>query len=268
MTWSDWAPVGLKSCVVQAREGSAWRLVLSTPEGAPPEGGWPLLWVLDGDLHGLTLMETARRLARRPDATGVLPMAVAAVQFGDDRQGPDARQQAFTAGPPARPEQARREGPTGGATDLLDLLAGPAREAATASGSISDAPPAIWGHSMSAWFALWAAAQTPDAFSAVAAISPSLWWDEAPLTPLEASAPPIYLAAGGKESDARPGGRRMIGRVRALGARLAEAGRPSRLHIFDGEDHASIVSASAAAALRFVSDARRDRQTKALDDVT
>lgn len=239
---------GLRTRVI-----GGYRLTFMEPSGEQPAEGWPLLLALDADQHGLTLMETARRLGRRPEKTGVQPLLVVGVQ----RDTPDRahRFRDFTAGPSASGD-GPADVPTGGANAFADVLLGPALDAIRDTGMCNAQPPAVWGHSLSAWFALWLAATRPGALSAVAAISPSLWWDEAPLAPLADTAPPIFLAAGERETDAPGRTRRMIPRATALTARVQS---PSRLHLFPDEDHASIVSASAAAALRSISGSVTDQ---------
>lgn len=233
---------GLRTRVIDG-----YRLTFMQPPGERPAAGWPLLLALDADQHGLTLMETARRLGRRPEKTGVQPLLVVGVQ----PETPDRthRFRDFTAGPCASGD-GPADMPTGGANAFADVLLGPALDAIRDTGMCNAQPPAVWGHSLSAWFALWLAATRPGALFAVAAISPSLWWEDAPLAPLAEAAPPIFLAAGERETDAPDRTRRMIPRAQALAARLPS---PSRFHLFPDEDHASIVSASAAAALRFLS---------------
>lgn len=253
MNWSDWAATGLSSTVIEAGDGRRWRLVLSLPPGETPAEGWPLLWALDGDQHGLTLIETARRLGRRSDATGVPPLAVAALMGAEEPLGPADRHHVFTPGLPADPAMARGGWEPGGAEALSDLLTGRAAATVRAAGAVDTARPMIWGHSLSAYFALWMAGQTGGAVGGVAAISPSLWWGEEGLTPSEAR---VYLAAGGRED--RPDERGMVRRMQALAGRLDAAGTPAALRIFEGEDHGSIVSASVADALRHLAGSAAD----------
>lgn len=238
---------GVLTRQVRGRDRS-YGLLLSAPDGAPPPGGWPTLWVLDADLYGLILMESARRLGRRPDVTGVMPMAVVGVAPGEDQDPRAARHRDFSPGPSHLPLKAEIS-ETGGAADFLEIFETSLMDAAEQAGA-SRKTPMIWGHSLSGYFALWAAARRPDLFSAVAAISPSLWWDEAALEPLVGCAPRLFFAVGEREFDDRPGDHRMISRLRGLHARVEGSGGVAELRVMPEEDHASIVPASAAAALR------------------
>lgn len=254
--WSEWAVPGLTTKVVKTESGLSYRLLLSLPEGSPPPVGWPALWVLDSDQHGLALMDAARRLARRPEVTGVEPMAVVGVapEGGGERQA--MRYRDFTPGP--GPHEIDRRYETGGAIAFLEALSEPLMSEVEMTGRVSRRAPRLWGHSLGGFFALWAAGARPGLFSRVAAISPSIWWDERALEPLHGAPTPIFLAVGEREFDDRPGGRRMIGRARRLHERLAEAGTPARFRLFDDEDHSSIVTSSAAAALRSLSEPAGD----------
>lgn len=248
MDWSDWAPTGLRATVLEAPDGRRWRIVLSLPPGEMPAGGWPLLWGLDGDTHGLTLIETVRRLERRGEVTGVSPLAVAVLMGGDAPLSAADRYEVFTPGPPAAAEETPKGHKTGGAHALMAFLAGPAAEAVGSAGGVDTARPLIWGHSFSGYFTLWMAGQSGDGLAGVAAISPSLWWDEAAVAPTPA---PVYLTAGSREDRADERG--MVRRLHGLAEARRARGLPTSLSIFEGEDHGSIVSASLAQALRELS---------------
>lgn len=247
---SDWFAYGIdiRARRIETERGGAL-LTISVPEEPSPPEGWPILWVLDARMHGLTMMETARRLSRRGSVTKVRPWLVVGLAQDEDR----SRAYSFTSGPPQDPAEAP-PGPTGGAEDLAALLLGPARDAVLETGLAREGRDALWAHSMSGWFALWLTGRAPERFGSVAAISPSLWWDERPFAAPSPDGPAVFLAVGEREVDRegrRPRG--MIGRIEDLADRLAAAGRPSAFQRFADEDHASMVTASAAAALRFAS---------------
>lgn len=254
--WSEWAVPGLTTKVVKTESGLSYRLMRSLPEGPPPPSGWPALWVLDADQHGLAIMDAARRLARRPEVTGVEPMAVVGVAPDGAGERQAMRYRDFTPGP--APDGIERGYETGGAAVFLEALSGALMAEVEAAGTVSSRAPRLWGHSLGGFFALWAAGARPGLFSRVAAISPSIWWDEHALEPLLGAATPIFLAVGEREFDNRPGGRRMIGRARHLHERLTKAGTPARFRLFDDDDHSSIVTSSAAAALRSLSEPTGD----------
>lgn len=248
--------------VTARSNGAAYRVGLWLPPGDAPPGGFPALYVLDGNALFATFVEAVRRSSRRPDATGIAPMAVVGIAPDDDALFAEPlRRRDFTGGP-------------GFLAFLVDELV----PALRAEFPLDAARQSLFGHSLAGYFVLEALAARPAAFAAWAAISPSVWWDEAGLRARLAAAlagrpgPRVFLAAGEWEDAVPPWQRRqpdqaqllarraqrqMVGKARALAAELegwlgADA---LRFQVFPDEDHASVVMVATPRVLRFVGSA-------------
>lgn len=256
--------------ILRGGKDEVYRLDIALPEGDPPPAGWPSICLLDAAGCFGTCVEALRRMARRPDATGVFPMVVIGVSsVADDRKM--LRQRDFTS---ARDGAPGGEPETGGAPDFLRFLEGDVMPAAARQVPLDPERRTLFGHSLAGYFTLWALCHHPRAFSGYAAISPSIWWDRDSLFEaagqLEAGDRRLFMAVGGWEealppwqvgepgaADAmeRRTSRRMVANAEELSDKLAGVlGRDHvRFSFMAEDDHASIVSSAMPHALRLAS---------------
>lgn len=274
-----WPPVALPGTQQRpwraASNGQAYRISLWLPPGEPPPGGFPAIYVLDANALFGTFVEAVRRSSRRPDATGIVPTAVIGIAHDSDALYAEAlRRRDFTAGPCAD-EPAPAAGSVGGAPALLSFLVDELACTLRAELPLNASRQTLFGHSLAGHFVLQALAARPDAFRHWAAISPSIWWDEAGLrarlatTLPHASRPRLFMAVGEYEGEvppwqrqqpgyaqlvARRAKRQMVGSAEtlsaALGPRFGEGDFAFR--IFPEEDHASILMIAAQRVLRWI----------------
>ncbi|RCW75514.1 alpha/beta hydrolase [Pseudorhodoferax soli] len=254
--------------------GQAYRISVWVPPGTPPPGGFPAICVLDANALFGTFVELVRRSSRRPDATGIVPTAVVGIAHdGDELFAEALRRRDFTAGPAAG-EPAPAAGSVGGAPAFLSFIADELMPALRAELPLDAARQALFGHSLAGHFVLQALAARPQAFRTWAAVSPSVWWDEAGLRAALAAALPgqpdlrVFMAAGAWEDEvppwqrqhpgyeqlvARRAQRRMVGSAQALAEDLQAWLGADRLafRVFPDEDHASVVMVAAQRVLRF-----------------
>lgn len=182
--------------------GPGHRLFRAVPKGAPPPGGWPVLYMLDGNAAFDYLTE---------DHLALVPgLVLVGVGYDTERQfARELRTLDFTApdgpGDGIRPDHVHEGRMAGGAGLFLDRLSGPLRAAAEAGLTVDAARRTLWGHSFGGLFTLYAMLAQPAAFARYAAISPSIWWDEALIrriaarAPVMAAPPPFLMALGDKE---------------------------------------------------------------------
>lgn len=232
-----------------SEEAGGLRVWLNKPEGGAPQGGWPVLIVLDGESYFSSAAEIMQRLSRRTAKTRIVPMMVVGVAHDENQDR--VASYAFTAGrnvaePKAGMMLERLQ------NEILPLLVreGADRENIT-----------LAGHSMSALFVLEALARN-SGFARYAAISPSIWFNPDITDKLDAkqiSADRLMLAVGELEE---PTGaptaqlaRGMVSKLTALGRKL---GLP--VEVCENEDHGSVIFTVMPGILRFAS---RYDQTKA-----
>lgn len=165
--------------------GHAYRLLVATPTSPPPPGGYPVLYLLDGNAAAASL--SPELLAQWPD------LVLVAVGYQTSRAfDTAARSRDYT--PPLRgqagagpdPERAGRL--VGGAQAFLGALVGPLRRQAEAGLPIDASRRTLWGHSYGALLTLYALFTAPDAFARYLPVSPSLWWGDGVMADLEQAA--------------------------------------------------------------------------------
>lgn len=192
--------------------GRDYRIMITPPPGAPPEGGWPVLWVLDGSgYHGM-----ATDLVRNIGSIGgeIAPALVVAVTYPTDDMGVclTRRTLDYTPTRDASGEMEIVAGQLADSGDLgrfLGMLADEALPAVAERFPIDRAAMALVGHSFGGLAALHALFTRPEMFQTYIALCPSIWWDNCAVLANEAAfaarvrsgeiAPRVFIAMGGLE---------------------------------------------------------------------
>lgn len=238
--------------------GPGHRLFLAVPRGKPPAGGWPILYLLDGNAAFDFL--TPAHLAMVPG------LVLAGVGYDTDRQfARERRTLDFT--PPDGPGDGIRPDPVhpgrmaGGAAQFLDRLTGPLRAAAEDGIAVDPARRTLWGHSFGGLFTLYTALARPGAFARHAAISPSIWWDEPLICRVAAAAAPVQdplpllVALGDREKRSGTDGPPPDGPAPATMDFVADLARHPGLrpqvHVLPGLVHIETLAGSFPLALPF-----------------
>ncbi|WP_421988952.1 alpha/beta hydrolase [Roseococcus sp.] len=243
------------------------RIFAYRPEGDAPAGGFPVLYLLDGNAVFFTAVEALRIQQRRAAATGVHPMVLVAVGYPTAQPFDGRRARDYTPAFPGAPAG------SGGADAFLDALLGGIAASVAERMPVNLARNALFGHSYGGLFALHAFLARPGAFRRTIAASPSLWFAEGAMMEqvrrFAANPPPhlpelgLLLTVGGLEEEdaAMPAARqatlrerRMVSRAREVGAILSALGpRGPELcfQLFEGENHGSVLPGAVNRALRF-----------------
>lgn len=245
---------------LRARHGETYRLFVALPPQAAPAGGFPLVFMVDGNALFPIAAATARQQSGRPDVTGVEPAILVGIGYPCDA-------------PFDMERRARDLLPAdGGADRLLDFMLGEVLPMVAASAPVDAGRLSLIGHSFGGLFALHALFTRPQAFGSLVAGSPSIWWNDRAILADEArfrsraaagALPRLLIALGGEEqSPARPVAperaqrlrmARMLDNAGEMAERLAGSGRVScELAVFPGESHISVIPAMLARAMAFV----------------
>ncbi|MGA0603027.1 alpha/beta hydrolase [Caulobacter sp. KR2-114] len=253
--------------------GRNHRIFIAQPAAAPPPQGYPVFWVVDGNLTFplAAAMSTAFAL-------GGAPVLVVAVGYPTDEPGElrSLRRRDLTPPGPGCLEDAG----IGGADGFLSFLVHELRPAVAAGWTIDPERQTLFGHALGGLFAIDALLDRPEAFSAYVASSPSIWWRDCAVLEGEAgfaarmqarrAAPRVLITVGAREQyvPARlPPGvdraclqraldeARMVDNARELAVRLRGADeRPGyrvQFHAFDGEDHTTALPAAVGRGMAF-----------------
>lgn len=159
-------------------DGYPYQIFVSKPQGPAPDGGWPVLYVLDGNAMFAGFAET-RRIQSMDDKSEVAKSIVVGVGFKTDKPYDNRRLLDFTGGPAPQPwRDAFSKLPAGGWDKFLDFLTGKLRTDLNRRYGINPDRQALFGHSLGGLFALHTLFTRPDAFHAIIAASPSLFWHD------------------------------------------------------------------------------------------
>lgn len=156
--------------------GHTHRIMLAVPPAPPPTQGWPVLYVLDGDLlFALAAQLMRNRFARGPAVPAPGAVVVGLGYAGEQVLDLNARAWDYTppAPGPAADERGRREGGADAFLDFIDATVRPLVERAV---PVDTSRQTLFGHSYGALCVLHALFTRPGGFRNYVAASPSLWW--------------------------------------------------------------------------------------------
>ncbi|PKP88134.1 MAG: hypothetical protein CVT77_18990, partial [Alphaproteobacteria bacterium HGW-Alphaproteobacteria-16] len=160
---------------MRAAHGDTYRIFVSYPEGEAPEGGFPVLYVLDGNAMFAGFAETRRMIGW----TKGQEMIVVGVGYPTDQAYDARRINDFTGAPTDSLAYAKfAKEKSGGWDRFLDFLTGPLRTEIGKRYPTNLARQSLFGHSLGGLFAAHTLFTRPDAFHAIISASPSLFWHE------------------------------------------------------------------------------------------
>jgi predicted alpha/beta superfamily hydrolase len=270
--------------------GHTYRIQIAKPFGPPPAGGYPVLYVLDGDAY-FGVFATGVRL--RAMTNEIEPTVVVGIGYPDSQndftntlarrnydltQADDANSgsrhvvNAMTAGN-------RIE--FGHADEFYKVIETEIKPQVAAALEVNSARSVLFGHSLGGLFVLHTLFTHPKSFQTYLALSPSIFLAQRDVLKDEAAfsrrvthgevAPRIYIGVGGEEQSPskyplQPGMTRemeaksipesaMVDNARDLAGRLAALKGPPgyevRSRIFEGETHIRVPFASINPVLTF-----------------
>jgi predicted alpha/beta superfamily hydrolase len=250
---------------LHSKEGVSYQISVYVPDTAPPQQGFPVLYVLDGNAFFRTFRDAVRLQARRSSKTNVLPMIV--VGIGDARREDFvSERRCYDFTPPSSslklPKKPNGEpwSETGGANTFLAFLEETLKPQILEHYPIDTKNEALFGHSLGGLFALYSLYTKPSLFSAYIASSPSLWWNERAILAKEEEFrknlhnetlhKKLFVSIGSEEKG------HMVTDAQDLAKRFSAINSSSFSFSFveaKGENHMSVVLAVLSQSLRFIS---------------
>jgi predicted alpha/beta superfamily hydrolase len=171
---------GSKQLVMHAaRTGREYRIFIASPTAPPPEGGYPVLYALDGNASFGSLTEAMRLQSRPPH--GIEPVVIVSIGYDSedpivtDRRFYDYTERADSSELPPRPDGSAWP-ETGGAEHFLAFIEEELKPAVEGLFPIDRERQALFGHSLGGLFAMHVLFTRPASFSSYIAGSPSVWW--------------------------------------------------------------------------------------------
>lgn len=259
---------------LRAPNGRVYRICLAFPDADVPQGGFPVIYLLDANALFGSMVEAVRMRAHRSIATGVPSAIVAGIGYPTDGlYDRVARTYDYTSTPAAdEPESGDASLETGGANAFLSFLELHVMPAVERRIPVDRAQQILFGHSLAGFFVLCTLLQRPDLFMTFIASSPSIWWNRSLLVEGARESvfadvkPEVVIAVGeyeerlapwqlaGSASEniaARRARRAMVTNARDLATRLSAAGATVDYQEFAGEDHASVPLLTINRGLRY-----------------
>lgn len=242
-----------------ADSGEVYRVMVSYPAGEPPERGYPVLYVLDGNAMFAGFAETRRMLEWKNEGKAI----VVGVGYPTDKAYDERRLYDLTGEVTDVPAYARfRTMRAGGWDKFLDFLTGKLRREIGTRWKTDARRQSLFGHSLGGLFALHALHTRPGAFHAIVAASPTLYWHEKRMRQEERDfaaglksgridrVSRLLVVAGEREEDMleRMDPEDYVKRIEPLSA----FGLRVRSQIYADEGHMTVPSRAVTDTLRFV----------------
>lgn len=248
----------------------SYRIFAAWPPTAPPPGGFPVLYLLDGNSVFGTAVDAMRVVGSRGAGMEPSPAVVIAIGYPTDRPfDPARRTRDYT--PPAAGAPAG----TGGADAFLAFLETELKPEVERRFPIDRGRQTLFGHSYGGLFVLHALFTRPDGFQRYVAASPSIWWQDRAVLRAErrfsealaadAASRSLLITVGERElaapagtvvdpaHDERRRQARMVENARELAERLsalAPRGPAVSFVMFGDETHGSVIGPAVGRAVR------------------
>ena len=191
------------------------RIMVAVPPAPPPPQGYPVLYLLDGNLLFTPTAQLMRNRFARGPSVPTQGAVVVGLGYADSAVlDLSARSYDYTppAPGPATDERGRAEG---GADHFLDFIDQQVRPLVEESWPIDKTRQTFFGHSYGGLCVLHALLTRPDSFQRYVAASPSIWWRDgfvlqalpgflAHAASQPADAPALQLLLTQGEREARP----------------------------------------------------------------
>jgi len=274
-----WTPVQLPHSaqrdVHSKHTGKDYRIFISEPRHEPPPGGYPVLYVLDGNALFPGLASQALALGDRPDPELRDSVLVVGIGYpGDALYDFKARAEDYTPKAEDRKRLPGREPPpSGGADEFLAFIEHELKPMIANRYPVDAKRQTLFGHSYGGLFTLYTLFTQPQAFQGYVAASPSIWWYKGYMEralaafeqqfgkrPFDAR---LLVTAGGAEQPGPDASmddprqrhmaeRRMVGNAQDLVDRLQQLssqGLHSEFQLFPGANHGTNAAHSSVVAL-------------------
>lgn len=154
--------------------GITYRIFTAAPKEAPPKGGYPVIYMLDGN----RMLPIAAKLMAENAA---LKAVFVGIGYPTDNQDEIVRLRYFDLTPPTRDELIPvhfKVPKTGGRDAFFDFIDNQVKPEIEKRFDIDKKQQALFGHSLGGLFTLYALFNHRDSFQTYSAADPSIWWND------------------------------------------------------------------------------------------
>lgn len=158
--------------------GHDYLIQVYKPPVAPPQHGYPVLYILDGNATFPSSVNIAQSIGAGSTKLGLDPLMIVAVGYAQQKTF-DVKKRAYDYTPkPSAEFQAQGKYKYGGADQFIAFLNDELKPEIAKQFPINSQQQSIYGHSFGGLFVLYHFFQKPEAFQRYIAASPSLWFDQ------------------------------------------------------------------------------------------
>ncbi|WP_151821313.1 alpha/beta hydrolase [Acinetobacter oleivorans] len=161
--------------------GHDYLIQIYKPPVAPPQQGYPVLYILDGNATFPSAANIAQSIGAGSAKLGLDPLMIVAVGYPQQKTF-DMQKRAYDYTPkPSAEFQAQGKYKYGGADKFINFLNDELKPEIAKQFPINSQQQSLYGHSFGGLLVLYHFFQKPDAFQRYFAASPSLWFDQSML---------------------------------------------------------------------------------------
>lgn len=166
--------------MVSAATGRTYRILVFVPAAPPPPGGYPVLYLLDGNATYPVAASILQNAEHRTNPGSIAPGIVVGIGYPID-EPLDLRARAEDYTPPAPDLSATGDtsgNKQGGADRFLEFIEKEMKPRLAAEFPMNPNRQTLFGHSYGGLFALHVLFTRTAAFQRYVAASPSVWWNQ------------------------------------------------------------------------------------------
>lgn len=246
---ADWQSAHLpqtqETVLVSQENGQRYRIQVARIGAEPPQG-YPVVYLLDGDMLFPPALVMANSLMANPTGNRQMPVLLVGIGYRSDRWL-DLERRAKDYTPLPESATAEEQDQFGGAeafgrfidNELKPLIAGYAK--------IDSARQAVVGHSFGGLFGVYSLVNHPDRFQYYVLSSPSLWWQDGMMIKqferFQGAYPAFVRLTVGSLEQGRSDKHReraMVARAETLAQIFTDKHIHHDFHIYPNENHGSV----------------------------
>ena len=171
--WVPFSLPKLQQTTLTSAAGAPYRIVVATPAGPAPAGGYPVIYVVDGNAWTGLVSEIIRTNVDWGIASRVEPAVVVGIGYPTDAAIDLTRRTLDLTSP----FPGLSGDPTGGDVAFMDFIDKVVKPVVEARFKINRTRQTLVGHSLGGLFTLSTMFNRPQLFQTYVALSPSIWWN-------------------------------------------------------------------------------------------